>query len=257
MTDQIRKGENPCAVITGAASGIGASVVGVFLERGWRVIALDKNLVGLQNLLKATAENERGKLDSYSLDVSQGAEVRRFGEYIANHDESVNALVNAAGIGLFARRLEDITDDEWNQVMGVNLTGPFLLTRTVIPYMANGGHVINFSSVHATATSFGMAAYASSKAGLIGLTRATSVDYRTRGIHANCLVIGSVDTPMSQQHREAQLRLNDSHLNLTIDPDLVASPRQIATVVHFLCSAEAEFVNGAAICVDGGLLGQL
>ncbi len=245
------------AVITGAASGIGRAAVDVFLRRQWRVLAIDKDARGLEDGLWRTTDSRlRSELTMYPLDVARGSDVAAWQQTMSTEYPCVDALVNAAGIGLFARSMEDTGDDEWQTVIAVNLGGPFFMTKALIPQMKiRGGQIVNLSSVHAVATSFGMSAYASSKAGLVGLTRSVAVDYRSAGIRANCLIIGSVDTPMSHQHQMQQT--DRGAPPLVIDQALIANPVEIATVIYFLCSNEARFINGAAITVDGGLLSEL
>ena len=244
------------AVITGAGSGIGRSTADLFLRSGWAVIAIDKNETALADLRQHVDAALRPYLHTQPLDVSNAEDVQAWGLQLRTQTSAVHALINGAAVGLFARRMEDISVTEWEQVLATNLTGPFLMTQAVVPCMKRiGGHIINLSSVHAIATSFGMAAYASAKAGLIGLTRATALDYRADGIKANCLVIGSVDTPMSTAHRSALMAAGAPDLD--IDPRLVAQPGEIAEFIRFLCSSAASFVNGAVLAVDGGLLAEL
>ncbi|PSR21693.1 MAG: 3-oxoacyl-ACP reductase [Sulfobacillus acidophilus] len=240
---------SPVVVITGAASGIGRRTVMRFTEAGWRVIAVDRQIESLQR------ENLRD-VEIYELDVSEELQVAEWAQRIELHHLNIVALVNSAGIGLFATRLEDISLVDWNRVVATNLTGPFLMTRALLPALkAHGGCIVNISSVHAMSTTFGMAAYASTKAALIGLTRATAVDYRSCHVRANCLLVGSVDTPMSDQHRDAIMKNHAPDPG--IDPHLMASPTQIANVIYFLCTNESQFVNGTALRVDGGLLSEL
>jgi NAD(P)-dependent dehydrogenase (short-subunit alcohol dehydrogenase family) len=244
------------AVITGAASGIGRSTVLLFLEQGWEVVAVDRREEALGALTAAIPPLQRDHLALQAVDVSDEAAVAKWAENLAARYPTVTALVNAAGIGLFAKKLDTIQPAEWNRVLATNLTGPFLMTKALVPRMrTHGGQIINLSSVHAVATSFGMAAYASAKAGLMALTRATAIDYRQERIRCNCLLIGSVDTPMSAEHKRAldALQMPD----LGIDPALVAEPHEIAQVIHLLASGAASFVNGSCLTVDGGLLAEL
>ncbi len=257
LHDQARSSR--LAVVTGAASGIGRSTVELFLATGWSVVAVDRNAEALQGLVAnetGAFTTVSGTLEKDPLDVSNPEQVSAWAARLRLRHPAVGALINAAGIGLFARRLEDIGALEWERVLATNLTGPFLMTKAIVPLMKGyGGFIVNLSSVHAVATSFGMAAYASAKAGLIGLTRATAVDYRSHGIRANCIVIGSVDTPMSAEHKAAMTLSQGPELK--IDAELMATPRQVARVIRFLCSDDAIFVNGAAMTVDGGLLAHL
>ena len=245
------------AVVTGAGSGIGRATTLHCLDAGWHVIAIDRQEDALSRLTDEAEGASLTRLAVQPLDVADALAVAAWAEGLAAHHggEPVRALVNAAGVGLFARKLDTITPDGWHRVLAVDLGGPFLMTKYLVPLMAPGSQIIHLSSVHAEATSFGMAAYASAKAGLLALTRATAIDYRRDGIRCNCLVIGSVDTPMSRQHGEA---LAAEGLGApALDPTLVAQPEAIAEVIEWLASGRASFVNGAAIRVDGGLLADL
>jgi NAD(P)-dependent dehydrogenase (short-subunit alcohol dehydrogenase family) len=167
-----------------------------------------------------------------------------------------SAVVNCAGIGLWFKRVGELSVEEWNRVIGVNLSGAFLVTRAFLPALIDRrGCVVNISSVHGIATAPGSAAYAASKAGLFGLTKGLAVDYAEEGVRANAIVLGSIDTEMTR-HYEVQASARGES-NIQIRPGQRTGPKAVADVVSFLLSGDAAFINGALVPVDGGLLSWL
>jgi NAD(P)-dependent dehydrogenase (short-subunit alcohol dehydrogenase family) len=164
----------------------------------------------------------------------------------------VTGLINVAGI----HRRGDVvtaTDDEWDQVLAVNLTAPRIWARAVIPAMLErgGGAIVNVASLAGTRARPDCAAYTASKSGLLGLTRSIAVDFGPRGIRANSLSPGSIDTPMLRAHEAAGGASRADQIAHTYLARL-GTPEEIAGCCCFLLSPDAAFVNGSDFMVDGG-----
>jgi NAD(P)-dependent dehydrogenase (short-subunit alcohol dehydrogenase family) len=233
------------AVVTGAGGGIGGAVVEQLSSSGMRVAAVDVRSV-----------EASGHITPFRCDVSDPDAVARLAAVVEQELGPVCALVNCAGVGSWFKTIGEIPVEEWRRVIDINLTGPFLMTRAFLPaLLRTRGTIVNIASVHGVATAPGSGAYAASKAGLFGLTKATAVDYGEQGLRANCIVLGSIDTDMTRGY-EAGARARGID-QLAIRPWQRATPGPVAEVVGFLVSQGARFVNGALIAVDGGLLSWL
>ena len=266
--------QDQVAIITGAASGIGAGTAEVFAEQGARLVLVDRD----GDRLEATAmevEQSKGRevenlqqppsarhLDSstprlvtYAGDVSD-PETARGAERLARETfGGVDILFNNAGV-MTSGDFREVDEAAWDDVLDINLRGMYLMCRTVLPGMLERGRgaIVNTSSVMALLTEPGYEAYTTSKAGIIGLTKALAVSYATQGIRVNCICPGWVDTPMNQ--RLAEELGGMEHLTPIIlrqQPNgRMLSTREIGNAVAFLASDEASGITGAALYVDGG-----
>jgi len=262
------------AIITGAASGIGAGTAEVFAEQGARLVLVDRD----GDRLEATAmevEQSKGRevenvqqppsvrhLDSstprlvtYAGDVSD-PETARGAERLARETfGGVDILFNNAGV-MTSGDFREVDEAAWDDVLDINLRGMYLMCRAVLPGMLERGHgaIVNTSSVMALLTEPGYEAYTTSKAGIIGLTKALAVSYATQGIRVNCICPGWVDTPMNQRLAEELGGMEQlTPIILRQQPNgRMLSTREIGNAVAFLASDEASGITGAALYVDGG-----
>ena len=193
---------------------------------------------------------------NFSCDVSDPVRVDALVQLVEEQVGRAAAVVNCAGIGVWFKRVGELSVEEWTRVISVNLSGAFFVTRGFLPALVERrGSVVNIGSVHGVATAPGYAAYAASKAGLFGLTKGVAVDYGPDGVRANCIVLGSVDAGMTSDYEAEAL-----HRGLVVHeirPWERTSPEPVAAVVSFLLSTDAAFLNGALVPVDGGLLSWL
>jgi meso-butanediol dehydrogenase/(S,S)-butanediol dehydrogenase/diacetyl reductase len=241
-------GEAPVAVVTGAAGGIGTAIARDLLGRGYDVTGW----------VHRTPADPIAGVTYQRVDVASPDAVAATRDALLARTGRIDALVTSAAV-LRTGPLHELSDDTWEQVIGVNLTGVFLSMRAVLPTMlARGsGAIVNLSSVHALATVPGTAAYAATKGAIVALTREAAVEYADAGIRCNSVVVGSVDTAMSDSHGEQLARDG-----VRVDPPRgavgrMARPEEIATAVAYLLGPDASFVTGSAFVVDGGLTSRL
>ena len=245
-------------VVTGGALGIGQAVSRLFAERGAAVSILDYDEAA-GNALCADLTQAGANAMFHHVDVAKFDDVKTAVDATHASYDSLDAVVVSAGIQRYGTAVT--TDDEqWDEVLDVNLRGAWNAARAAIPFMReNGGSIVNVSSVQALASQQNVLAYTISKHGLIGLTRSIAMDFAAEGIRANAVCPGTVDTPMLKW--AASLDPDPQSVydacNAMHPLGRIAQPREIAEVVVFLAHETASFVTGAVWTVDGGLLTQI
>jgi len=245
-----------CALITGAAGGIGRASVQLFAQAGWRVIGVDRAPYG--------ADFPQDGL-FIQADISIGENLETIFKQAQGFSGYLNALVNNAALQI-AKPLIETSVEEWDAVMASNLRSVFLSIKLAYPLFkaAGGGAVVNVSSVHAIATSANIAAYAASKGGLLALTRAIAIEFAPDNIRANAILPGAVDTPMlraglGRGHVEGDdiLERLDNLARKTVS-GRVGTPAEIAQAIYFLADdQQSSFMTGQALIVDGGATARL
>jgi meso-butanediol dehydrogenase / (S,S)-butanediol dehydrogenase / diacetyl reductase len=236
------------ALVTGAARGIGLATARRFLAQGWRVALLDIDGDTLQATEAALALPER--VLALHADVAVEAEVAAAVARIDQRFGRLDALINNAGVAVFKPLLQT-TAAEWQRVIDVNLTGPFLCTQACAPLMRRhgGGAVVNIASISGLRASTLRVAYGTSKAALIHLTRQQAAELGTVGIRVNAIAPGPVETAMARQVHTPDIRAG---YHDAIPLARYGTEEEIAAAVWFLCSPEAAYVNGQTLAVDGG-----
>lgn len=241
------------AIVTGAASGIGESIAQAFAENGANVVVAD--IDARRADVVATKLTDAGhRVLSIEMNVAETGQVQRALAETRTHFGNPQILANNAGIEM-AGTVASLTEEQWDRVMAVNLRGTFLCCKYVLPLMlAEGnGAIVNISSDLGIEPIPNVAAYAASKAGIIAITKAIAKDFGRRGIRANCIAPGPIDTPLLHRFQPKEvLRLVTDVL---IPQGRLGRPEEVAGVALFLASEEASFVNGAVVTVNGGLLG--
>ncbi len=246
--------ENLSAIVTGGASGIGLATSRLLLERGARVAIIDNNA---EALAKASASFNDARSIFIQANLSQPEEAERAVDQAAQTFGSLNAVVNSAGIQRYGNA-EQTSLELWREVIDVNLTAAFLVSRAAIPHLrsAGGGSIVNVGSVQSTTAQHGAVAYVTSKHAILGLTRAMAVDHAHEKIRVNCVCPGTVDTPMFRW--TASLDPNPESVVKACEDmhpiGRIARPEEVAEVIAFLLTDAASFVTGTEIDVDGGLL---
>ncbi len=240
------------AIVTGGARGIGRAIASKLAEEGVSVVVADREATSA----KKTADFLRkkgGRAIAIVTDVSDKDSVEAMVKRTVEEWKKVEILVNNAGI-MFRTRLLNISLEEWDEVLRVNLTGPFLTIRAVLPLMKKQGfgRIINISSLAGRSVStLGGAHYTSSKAGLLGLTRAVAKEMAPFGITVNAICPGLIRTRMVKDttSKEELERVVNS-----IPLERIGLPEEIGDLVVFLCSEKASYVTGASIDINGGSL---
>ncbi len=235
-------------LITGAARGIGLATAHWFYARGWRVALLDKDGPALARAMDQFSDAAR--VLALHHDVSQAAQVQDALARLEERFGRIDALINNAGVAVFKPILQT-TFEDWLFVLATNLNGPFLCTQACAPLMqkTGGGSVVNIASISGLRASTLRVAYGTSKAALIHLTRQQATELGTVGIRVNCVAPGPVDTEMAKQVHTAAIR-QDYHDVIPLGR--YGTVEEIANAVGFLCSAEASYINGQVLAVDGG-----
>jgi meso-butanediol dehydrogenase/(S,S)-butanediol dehydrogenase/diacetyl reductase len=243
----------PVALVTGAARGIGLAIAHWFLDRGYRVALTDidaDTLTQAATHLQDALGEQASRVLALPTDVSDPAQVSAAVRKTVEAFGRIDVLVNNAGVATF-KPIGETSFEEWRWVMAVNLDGPFLCTQAVAPTMLaqGGGAVVNIASISGLRASTLRVAYGTSKAALIHLTKQQAVEYGNAGIRVNAVAPGPVDTAMAKKVHSPAIRA-DYHD--TIPLARYGTEEEIAQVVGFLCSAEASYINGQVLAVDGG-----
>lgn len=245
--------DDKVALVTGAAKGIGAGIAERFVEAGAAVVIFDVDGESARSL--ATRLCPTGRVLAIEGDVSDESDVREAIARTVSEFGGLDLLVNNAGIEL-AGLIPDYTAAQWDRQLGVNLKGAFLFAKHAIPHMrGRGGAIVNISSVHATVSYPGSAAYDASKAGLIALTRTLALDHGRDGIRVNAICPGYIDTPMMEEWLSTVPdRAQTMRDVLAVHPlGRIGTLRDIADAVLFLSSDAASFISGTSLVVDGAM----
>jgi len=240
------------AVITGGNAGIGEAITKAFVREGASVVITGRRQEELDRVVNDLVK-EQGKVFAVAGSVTDELHVQATVRQTVQQFGRLDILVNNAGVGDFGKRLHEIDDATWTQVLDVNLTGVFRMTRAVLPQMLKQGRgaIVNISSIASLVGLPTLPAYAASKGALDALTRALAVDYAKEGIRCNVVNPGLIDTPMA-----APLMSNSELL----DPILAhypirraGKPEEVANMVLYLVSDEASWVTGGTFPIDGGM----
>jgi NAD(P)-dependent dehydrogenase (short-subunit alcohol dehydrogenase family) len=246
--------EGRVAIVTGGAAGIGRAIVEKLLEEGASVAIADRDRDGAARAaeeLRRSRERAATTTLAVDVDVADARAVQRMADEVYRAYGRIDILVNNAGIRFLNPLLEQ-TEDEWRRTLDVNLTGPFLCCKAVIPYMLKGGKgkIVNVSSV---AGQFGRplrSAYCASKGGEIAFTRAAALDMKGKNIYINALAPALIDTPLNAGFA------GDASLAETWGRELIlerwGKPSDVAEAALFLASDASDFITGSVLTVDGG-----
>jgi len=234
-----------CALITGSSRGIGAATARLLAADGWPVRI---NYRADEEGARAVAEeigSQGGKATVIQGDVGDAGQVASLLE--PGEDGPVLVLVNNAGLRRDALSPQ-IEDEQWQQVIDVNLTGTFRATRAALPHMlrARFGRVVNVASIVGPRANAGQANYAASKAGVIGFTKTVAVEVARRGVTVNAVAPGFIETALTEE-------ILGKDLEKEIPARRVGSPDEVAACIRFLASDQASYVTGTTLTVDGGL----
>jgi NAD(P)-dependent dehydrogenase (short-subunit alcohol dehydrogenase family) len=246
--------DNKVALITGGGSGIGAATARRFAAEGAKIVVTGRRA----ELLEAVAEEVGGL--AVPGDTGDLSHVQEAVAAAASHFGGIDVLVTSAGIAP-GGTVGNVTDEDWQNTLNTNLSGPMMMSRAVLPVMLyrGGGSIVLVSSTAGIAAAPASAAYDVSKAGLIALARAITVDYGSKGIRANTLLPGWVQTPMGDRSMDAlgaerNITRQQAYERATADVPLrrPGTPEEMAACCLFLASDEARYVTGTTLVADGG-----
>ena len=249
--------EGRVALVTGAGLGIGRAAAIRLAEEGATVIASSRTLAHARETCDQAEATGAQRPEAVALDVADPEAIDRVVSNVADRHGRVDVLVANAGVDLpRAPSVAETTDEEWERVLAVNATGLFRCCRAVVPVMPSGGSVVTVASINSFVAWSNDAAYTASKGAALQFTRSLALDLVGRGIRANCVCPGVIDTPLTH----AFLDVADDPEALAADYAAVApmgrmgTAREVANCILFLASDEASFVTGSALIVDGGTI---
>lgn len=244
--------ENKVAVITGAGSGMGKSMIELFAKEGAKIIAADINEAGVNEVISSL--NGPGEITFCKTDVSDRAQVENMIDQAMNKYGKLDILINNAGILDKMMPVSELEDELWNKVLAVNVNGVMYACRKAVPIMEKqgGGVIINTASVGGLNGCRAGAAYTASKFAVVGLTKNIGFMYAKNGIRCNAICPGSIETNIAAGLASAsQFGMGLATAGVPLSPRN-GKANEIATTALFLASDDSSFINGTTITVDGG-----
>lgn len=245
-------------VVTGGGSGIGRAVVLRLAAEGARVAVLDINIESARETLRLCGADQQGF--AAHLDVRSEASVTAAASQVAKAFGGADVLINNAGIEILGT-IEETAPDAWDEVMAVNLRGPYLCSRVFLPQLlaraaAKGGAaIVHNASLMGQVSSPRLAAYCASKAGLISLTRSMALDFAQQNLRVNCVCPGIIHTSMLERRFDLQPDRAEAYRQASLRPPVryIGNPEDVAAAIAYLAADESRFVTGSALTIDGGV----
>src|SRR6059058_1897271 len=243
--------EGQLAIVTGAGRGIGRAIALQFANEGARLACVSRTEQNARNVSDEINALRADAARAYAVDVADHAAVQKVGARILDDFGRADILVNNAGVtrdGLAMR----MSLEDWDAVINTNLRGAFSFTQAIVRAMTKqrSGRIINISSVIGLMGNAGQTNYGASKAGLIGLTKSLAKELASRNITVNAVAPGFITTDMTADLTDEIKKTIHSKIPL----DRTGTPEEIASAVAFLASAEANYITGQVLCVDGGIV---
>jgi NAD(P)-dependent dehydrogenase (short-subunit alcohol dehydrogenase family) len=246
----MRRFAGQSAIVTGAAGGIGLAIALRLASEGAKLVIADLDGDAIDKAVEQIRQAGAGDAVGAVCDVSDEAAVQAAVHTALVRYGAVNVVVNNAGLVTF-KALQDFDHEDWMKVLSVDVMGAAHFTRQALMHMPPGGAIVNIASIHAVMTTPNVAPYAASKAALLSLTRSTAIEGKPKGIRANAVLPGAIDTPMLWSNPNLKTGAEK------LDPKDIGTPENIAAAVAFLASSDAAFITGVGLPVDGGRLAQL
>ncbi len=246
----MKRFENQVAIVTGGASGIGAGVATRMADEGAHVALFDVNPADLQEVV-ARIKAAGGRASHAVVDIADGEQVRSSIDQVVKDHGQLDILVNSAGIvGPNGTKVVDYPGDEFERVLAINLTGAFLVSKYAITHMLerNYGRILLISSIGGKEGNPGMAGYAASKAGVMGLVKGIGKEYAETGITVNGLAPAVIRTQMLEQTTPDMLRYMTNLIPMKRPGEI----EEVAALICWICSKEASFNTGFVFDISGG-----
>jgi NAD(P)-dependent dehydrogenase (short-subunit alcohol dehydrogenase family) len=248
--------EDRVALVTGASMGIGEAAAVAFARAGARVVVSDVDPRGEEVVARIVREG--GAARFVRADVSKAAEVKALVEATVSAFGRLDVAFNNAGIGGEQAPTADLSEEGWARTLGVNLSGVFYCMKYEIAQMLKqgGGAIVNNASILGTVGFAGAAAYVAAKHGVIGLTRTAALEYATQNVRVNAVCPGFIETPMLKSAGLLDAPAVRAQIEGLHAMKRLGQPDEVAAAVLFLASAQASFVTGHPLLVDGGFVAQ-
>ncbi len=245
--------EGKVCIVTGAASGLGRATAKELAREGGRVACVDISAAAAQETA-AEIEKAGGVASAYTVDVSDFASVENGVEAIVDSLGRPEVLINCAGIGRF-QHSHEVGMEDWQRIIGVNLTGTFLMCRHTLPHLLEGGGaIVNIASNAGLMGQPYSAAYCASKGGVVNLTRALADEYLEKDIRVSCIAPGGIETAIQKSFQETMPEGTDFKKLMRITSPLGNSqPVEIARFIAFVASEHGRYITGTIHSMDGGL----
>lgn len=242
--------ENKVIMVTGAGGGMGAEVVKKLLQDKATVIALDLSLQGLEGV-------QSDNLIKKEVNLKDENSIKEVFQTTYNDWEKIDGLINIAGIPQSSTPIEEVSLEEWENIMAINATGVFLTCKEAIKYMKKNenGSIINIGSVSATRPRPGLQSYIASKGAIVAFSEALAIEVAQHNIRVNVLHPGPAETSMLKQFssvKQQEIGLNMNDFKDSVPLGRLIQPKDIANSISFLVSDEASMITGVSLHVDGG-----
>jgi 3-oxoacyl-[acyl-carrier protein] reductase len=255
LTELSRSIAGKRAVVTGAASGMGRATAHLFADEGARVVVADLGADRVQAVVdEIVAVHGAGSALGIACDVADHDQLRNLVTATDHWCGGIDIVVNNAGVSLISTMFQptDEFETNWARTLDVNLTAHVRLVRLALPFLAQSGEgrVVNIASTEAIVTTAGLAAYAATKAGVVGLTKSLAVELGRHGVTVNCICPGPINTGMTDQIPSES---KSTYAKRRVPLRRYGQPEEVAHMTLNLCLPAASFVNGAIIPVDGGM----
>ena len=247
-------------IVTGGAKGIGRAICAAFAREGARVLCADVD-TDAGGAVEAAASGSAGEVRFRRADVALADDCEDLARFAVEEWGGIDVVCNNVGVQPIAsyRPAHELSEEQWDRILDVNLKSCFLMTRVCVPPMiaAGGGVIINTASVQGLQSARGVSAYAASKGGILSLTRQLALDYAEHDIRVLAVNPGTIDTPLVD---EAVAAAGGDETAMRADMAAahplgrIGRPEEIAEAVLFLASDRASFMTGESVCVDGGMM---
>ena len=245
--------EDKVAVITGAGSGIGRHCAYEFAKNGAKVVVADINQAGAEETV-LNIRKDGGTAVVYKVDVSKPESVEGLVQFTLKTYTKVDVLVNNAAIQI-NKTVDDMTFEEWNQQMTINVGGVFLCSKYFLPHLRETkGNIVSMSSVNSFFVEPMCAGYCATKSAIVGLTKAMAIDHGHEGVRVNCILPGYIDAGLAEGYFQSQpdpvqARVDAGKLHALWR---IGQPDEVGKAAVFLASDDASFITGSSMVVDGG-----